>query len=155
MKVTEAQLVALQEQCQEISFIEREGSITVTYLSSDEDLIRSITTPKKEKKPESEQQKNNRIYAALKKAAALEKAKLCYKANVSMAQICALEAMGVQLAYFAIPETAGLYKIALAAANAKIVNELLRNDRDKDGIPDHLDSSPDINYTEDAAKKKK
>lgn len=155
MKVTEAQLAALQEQCQEISYIEREGGITVTYLSSDEELIRSITTPKKEKKPESEQQKNNRIYAALKKAAALENTKLCYKANVSMAQIRALENMGVQLAYFPMPQSAGLYKIACAAVEAQIVNDLLRKDRDKDGIPDHLDSSPDINYAEDAAKKKK
>lgn len=154
MKVSPQQLAALQEQCQEISYIEKDTGITVTYLSDDEELMKSILAPKKEHKPESEQHRNNRIYAELKKAAALENVKLRYKANVSKAQIEALIAMGIKLAYFPNPQTPELYKIAYSGTDAKKLNEFLYADADKDGIPDRIDSARLIHDAEDAGKKR-
>lgn len=154
-KVTPQQLAALQEQCQEISYVEKENGITVTYLSDDESLIKSILAPKAEKKPESEQHRNNRIYAELKKAAALENVKLRYKANVSKAQIDALLAMGIKLAFFPNPQTPELYKLAYAGADAKTINDFLYADADKDGIPDRIDSTRTINDDDEAVRKRK
>lgn len=155
LKVSSEQLAALQEQCQEISYVEKENGITVTYLANDEFLIKSIIAPKNEHKPESELHKNNRIYAELKKAAALANVKLRYKANVSKAQIDALAAIDCKIAYFANPQTPELYKIAYAPADAKTVNDFLYADADKDGIPDRIDSARYIDDNEEAVRKRR
>lgn len=151
LKISPDQLVTLQEQCQEISYIEKETGITVTYLADDEERIKSILAPKK-KQPESEQHKNNRIYAELKKAAAIENVKLRYKANVSKAQIDALAAMGIKIAYFANSQTPELYKIAYAGEDANKVNDFLYADADKDGIPDRIDGARYIKEDEPTRK---
>ncbi len=138
LKVTPEQLTLLKENCQEISYIEKEGNFTVTFLAEDEALIRKLISDKKEKKQETDHQRNNRIYAELKKEAALQGVKLRYQAGISMEQIAALIAAEIKAAYFSDPKKPGLYKIAYSNSVAKDVRGIIFPDVDNDGRDDRL-----------------
>lgn len=138
LKVTPEQLALLKENCQEISYIEKEGSFTVTFLAEDEALIRKLISDKKEKKQETDHQRNNRIYAKLKKEAALQGVKLRYQAGISKEQIAALTAAGIKAAYFPDPKKPGLFKIAYSNSALTDVRGILFPDVDNDGRDDRL-----------------
>lgn len=138
LKVTAEQLAVLQDNCQDISYMEKDSGITITFLAEDESLIRSLISDKKEKKTETEYQRNNRIYAELKKEAALQGVKLHYKANITMEQIKAASAAGLKLAYFKNPKTPGLFKIAYSNQDEKNLRNILFPDVNNDGIDDRL-----------------
>ncbi len=118
--------------------MEKDSGITITFLAEDESLIRSLISDKKEKKTETEYQRNNRIYAELKKEAALQGVKLHYKANITMEQIKAASAAGLKLAYFKNPKTPGLFKIAYSNQDEKNLRNILFPDVNNDGIDDRL-----------------
>ncbi len=149
-KVTPEQLAKLQEECQEISYIEKESVITISFLQEDEERIRSLLAPQKEKKPETETHRNNRIYAELKKEAAMNGSKLRYKANLSMEQIRALQAAGITLAYFPNPKTPDLFKIAYSEAAAQEIQNVLYADADHNGISDRIETKGDQPETENS-----
>lgn len=74
---------------------------------------------------ETEQQRNSRIYAELKKAASEAGEKVVYRTKLTSAQLKKLQDTGVKLAYFQNKEDAVLYNIAFAKADEPAVKELL------------------------------
>ena len=155
MKVTAEQLAALQAAFQEISFGEKDGEYTISYLPEDEERIRNIIHPPKPPKEESTFKKNNRIYSELKKAAALSGVKLKYLASIPLAKIEALQQSSIKFAYFPMPEKPDFFKIAYSESDAIKLNAWLYGDRDQDGIVDRLDNAPDINYSKEKTKNRR
>lgn len=66
--VTQEQAKILRDNFIEFAYFEKEDKLNIAFLPEKADLIKKLIYPKQEKKAETPQQRNSRIYAELKKA---------------------------------------------------------------------------------------
>ena len=111
--VTAEQKRILEENFIRFAYFEKEGKINIAYLPEKDKLIKKLIYPKAENKTtETMQQKNARVYAQLKKSAALNGEKLHYKVKLTQAQLEALSKTDITFAYFTNKDDKTLYNIA-------------------------------------------
>ena len=124
-KLTKAQLDELQKCGVTFAYFVNQDDTTlynISFRKADMETVRQAL--------ETEQQRNSRIYAELKKAASEAGEKVVYRTKLTSAQLKKLQDTGVKLAYFQNKEDAELYNIAFAKADEPAVKELL-NTADK------------------------
>ena len=124
--INEEQKKILQDNFIHCAFFDKEDRINVAFLPDKAELIKKLIYPKQEKKAsETPQQKNNRIYAQLKKNAALNGEKLRFKAKLTKQQLEALSKTDVTFAYFVNNDDKRLYNIAYDKSNENKVKDTL------------------------------
>lgn len=124
--INEEQKKILQDNFIHCAFFDKEDRINVAFLPDKAQLIKKLIYPKQEKKvTETPQQKNNRIYAQLKKNAALNGEKLRFKAKLTKQQLEALSKTDVTFAYFVNNDDKSLYNIAYDKSNESKVKDTL------------------------------
>ena len=124
--INEEQKKILQDNFIHCAFFDKEDRINVAFLPDKAQLIKKLIYPKQEKKvTETPQQKNNRIYAQLKKNAALNGETLRFKAKLTKQQLEALSKTDVTFAYFVNNDDKSLYNIAYDKSNESKVKDTL------------------------------
>lgn len=124
--INEEQKKILEDNYIKFAYFDKDDKINIAFLPDKAELIKKLIYPKQEKKaPETPQQKNNRIYAQLKRTAALNGEKLRFKAKLTKQQLEALSKTDVAFAYFANNEDKSLYNIAYDKSNESKVKDTL------------------------------
>lgn len=124
LMVTADQKQELERQCQEFAYFEKEdGKYNIAFLPEQAEIIRQIAFPKP--KTETAAQKNSRIYAELKRAAAESGEKLLTYTKVTKPQLDELQKRGVTFAYFANRDDETLYNVSFRKADQKTVRRVL------------------------------
>lgn len=124
--INEEQKKILQDNFIHCAFFDKEDRINVAFLPDKAQLIKKLIYPKQEKKAsETPQQKNARIYAQLKRTAALNGEKLRFKAKLTKQQLEALSKTDVTFAYFVNNDDKSLYNIAYDKSNESKVKDTL------------------------------
>ncbi len=122
--VTAEQKQALEQQCQEFAYFEKEnGKFNIAFLPEQAEIIKRIAFPKP--KTETPAQKNSRIYAELKRAAAESGEKLLTKTKITKAQLDELQKRGVTLAYFVNQDDATRFNVSFRKADQETVRRVL------------------------------
>lgn len=124
--INEEQKKILQDNFIHCAFFDKDDRINVAFLPDKAELIKKLIYPKQEKKvTETPQQKNARIYAQLKRTAALNGEKLRFKAKLTKQQLEALSKTDVTFAYFVNNDDKSLYNIAYDKSNESKVKDTL------------------------------
>ncbi len=110
--VTQEQAKVLKDNFIEFAYFEKEDKLNIAFLPEKSDLIKKLIYPKQEKKTETPQQRNSRIYAQLKKNAALNGEKLKYRTRLTKEQLSELNKSDAVFAYFVNSDDKSLYNIA-------------------------------------------
>lgn len=122
--VNHEQIQKLKEHYIDFAYFEKEdGKYNIAFLPEKTELIKSLIYPKK--KVETEQQRNARIYAGLKKAAAESGQKLQYRTKLTAEQLKVLESLSFPVAHFRNSEDKSLYNIAFEKKNEEAVKAAL------------------------------
>ena len=90
-------------------------------------MIKKLIYPKQEKKTETPQQLNSRIYAQLKKNAALNGEKLKYRTRLTKEQLTELNKSEAVFAYFVNSDDKSLYNIAFEQKDEEKIKSALAN----------------------------
>ncbi len=124
--ITAEQKKILEDNCIKFAYFDKGDRLNVAFLLEKAELIKMLIYQKKDdKKVETPQQKNARIYDNLKKNAALSGEKLRYKAKLTKAQLDTLISSGIVFAYFANKEDKSLYNIAYESKDEDKIREVL------------------------------
>lgn len=123
--ITEEQRKILDDNCIKYAYFDKEGKINIAFMPDKAELIKRLIYPKKEKTVETPQHRNNRIYAQLKKEAAVTGEKLRFKTKLTKKQLEELDKAGVRFAWFINSDNKELYNIAYSRNDDKKVTELL------------------------------
>ena len=124
--INEEQKKILQNNFIHCAFFDKEDKINVAFLPDKAELIKKLIYPKQEKTvTETPQQKNARIYAQLKRAAALNGEKLRFKSKLTKQQLEAMSKTDVTFAYFVNNDDKSLYNIAYDKSNESKVKDTL------------------------------
>ena len=127
--VTHEQAKILKDNFIEFAYFEKEDKLNIAFLPEKADLIKKLIYPKQEKKIETPKQRNNRIYAQLKKNAALTGEKLSFRTKLTKAQIDILNGSDVTFAYFVNSENEQLYNIAYEKKNDEKIKSALASSK--------------------------
>jgi len=126
LMINEEQKKILEDNYIQFAFFDKDDKINIAFLPDKAELIKKLIYPKQEKKvTETLQQKNNRIYAQLKRTAALNGEKLRFKAKLTKQQLEALSKTDVTFAYFVNNDDKSLYNIAYDKSNESKVKDTL------------------------------
>ncbi len=124
--ITEEQKKTLKDNYIEFAYFEKDGKINIAFMPEKTELIKKLIYPKKEeKKQETIQQKNNRIYAQLKKNAELTGQKIGFKTRLTKAQLDSLSDTDLVFAYFINSEDKTMYNIAYDKKDDERINKIL------------------------------
>lgn len=124
--INEEQKKILEDNYIKFAYFDKDDKINIAFLPDKAELIKKLIYPKQEKKvTETPQQKNNRIYAQLKRTAALNGEKLRFKAKLTKQQLEALSKTDVTFAYFVNNDDKSLYNIAYDKSNESKVKDTL------------------------------
>ena len=123
--ITEEQRKILDDNCIRYAWFDKDGKINIAFLPDKTELIKQLIYPKKEELKETPEHRNNRIYAQLKKEAALNGEKLRFKTKLTKVQLEALNNAGVTFAYFINSDDKSLYNIAYDKTNEGKVKDTL------------------------------
>lgn len=126
LMINEEQKKVLEDNYIKFAYFDKDDKINIAFLPDKAELIKKLIYPKQEKKvTETPQQKNARIYAQLKRTAALNGEKLRFKAKLTKQQLEALSKTDVTFAYFANNDDKSLYNIAYDKSNESKVKDTL------------------------------
>ncbi len=126
LMITEEQKKILKDNYIEFAYFEKDGKINIAFMPEKSELIKKLIYPKKEeKKQETIQQKNNRIYAQLKKNAELTGQKIGFKTRLTKAQLDSLSDTDLVFAYFINSEDKTMYNIAYDKKDDERINKIL------------------------------
>lgn len=126
LMINEEQKKILEDNYIQFAFFDKDDKINIAFLPDKAELIKKLIYPKQENKvTETPQQKNNRIYAQLKRTAALNGEKLRFKAKLTKQQLEALSKTDVTFAYFVNNDDKSLYNIAYDKSNESKVKDTL------------------------------
>ncbi|MBQ6252486.1 relaxase/mobilization nuclease domain-containing protein [Ruminococcus sp.] len=126
LMINEEQKKILEDNFIQFAFFDKDDKINIAFLPDKAELIKKLIYPKQEKKvTETPQQKNARIYAQLKRTAALNGEKLRFKAKLTKQQLEALSKTDVTFAYFVNNDDKSLYNIAYDKSNESKVKDTL------------------------------
>ncbi|WP_303822008.1 hypothetical protein [Ruminococcus flavefaciens] len=126
LMINEEQKKILEDNYIQFAFFDKDDKINIAFLPDKAELIKKLIYPKQEKKvTETPQQKNARIYAQLKRTAALNGEKLRFKAKLTKQQLEALSKTDVTFAYFVNNDDKSLYNIAYDKSNESKVKDTL------------------------------
>ena len=124
--ITDEQKKILDNNYIKYAYFDKDGKKNIAFLPEKAELIKKLIYPKKDKKvTETPQQKNTRIYAQLKKSAALNEEKLCFKVKLTKAQLDTLSKTDVVFAYFTNNDDKSLYNIAYEKKDESKVKDTL------------------------------
>lgn len=124
--ITEEQKQILQDNYIQFAYFPKDDKINIAFLPEKADIIKRLIYPKQQNKiTETPQQKNNRVYAELKKSAALTGEKLHYKVKLTKQQLEALSKTDITFAYFTNKDDNNLFNIAYDRASDSKVKETL------------------------------
>lgn len=124
--ITDDQKKILDDNYIKFAYFDKDGKKNIAFLPEKAELIKKLIYPKNDKKAaETPQQKNARIYAQLKKNAALNEEKLHFKVKLTKAQIDSLAKTDVVFAYFPNKDDNSLYNIAYENKDDSKVKETL------------------------------
>lgn len=125
--VTQEQTKILRDNYIEFAYFEKEDKLNIAFLPAKADLIKKLIYPKQEKKVETPQQRNNRIYAQLKKNAAMNSEKLKYRTRLTKEQLSELNKSDAVFAYFVNSDDKSLYNIAFEQKDEEKIKSALAN----------------------------
>ena len=126
LMINEEQKKVLEDNYIKFAYFDKDDKINIAFLPDKAELIKKLIYPKKEKTVmETPQQKNNRIYAQLKKDAALTGEKPRFKTKLTKQQLEALSKADVTFAYFVNNDDKSLYNIAYDKTNENKVKDTL------------------------------
>lgn len=125
--VTPEQMKILKNNYIEFAYFEKEDKLNIAFLPEKADLIKKLIYPEKEKRIETSQQRNSRIYAQLKKNAAVNGEKLKYRTKLTKEQLEELNKSDAALAYFINSEDNSLYNIAFEKKDEEKIKSILAN----------------------------
>ncbi|MDE6520434.1 MAG: hypothetical protein K2K91_08300 [Ruminococcus sp.] len=94
-------------------------------------MIKKLIYPEQQKKTETVQQRNSRIYAQLKKNAAVNGEKLKYRTKLTKKQIEQLNKSDVVFAFFVNSDDKSLYNIAFEQKEEEKIKSVLTNENTK------------------------
>lgn len=124
--VTAEQKKILEENFIKFAYFDKDGKINIAFLPDKAELIKKLIYPKEQKKAaETPQQKNARIYAQLKKSAALNEEKLHFRVKLTKSQLEALSKTDIVFAYFTNKDDSSLYNIAYEKKDDSKVKDTL------------------------------
>lgn len=124
--VTAEQKQILEDNCIKFAYFDKGDRFNIAFLPEKAELIKKLIYQKKDdKKVETLQQKNARIYDNLKKNAALSGEKLRFKAKLTKTQLDILTGSDIVFAYFTNKEDKSLYNIAYESKDEDKVREML------------------------------
>ncbi len=134
--VTEEQKKILNDNYIEFAHYHKDDKINIVYLPEQEELIKRLIYSKSEdKKKETPQQRNNRIYAQLKKNAERTGRSVGFRTKLTKTQLDELSKTNLQFAYFENSDNSTLYNIAYdrkdEEAVSKIINAYKLNTRNR------------------------
>lgn len=125
--VTAEQMKILKENYIQFAYFEKGDKLNIAFLPEKAELIKKLIHPAEKKKSiETPQQKNNRIYAQLKKQAALNGEKLSFRTKLTKEQLDTLTASGVIFAYFTNSDDKSLYNIAYEKKDEENIKKILQ-----------------------------
>lgn len=126
LMINEKQKKVLKDNYIQFAYFDKKDKINIAFLPDKAELIKKLIYPKEEKRvTETPQQKNARIYAHLKRNAALNGEKLRFKTKLTKQQLEALSKTDVKFAYFVNNDDKSLYNIAYDKSNESIVRNIL------------------------------
>lgn len=125
--VTQEQTKILRDNFIEFAYFEKEDKLNIAFLPEKSDLIKKLIYPKQEKKVETPQQRNSRIYAQLKKNAAMNGEKLKYRTRLTADQLSKLNKSDAVFAYFVNSDDKSLYNIAFEQKDEDKIKSALTN----------------------------
>lgn len=125
--VTQEQAKILKDNFIEFAYFEKEDKLNIAFLPEKTDLIKKLIYPKQEKKVETPQQRNSRIYAQLKKNAAMNGEKLKYRTRLTAEQLSELNKSDAVFAYFVNSDDKSLYNIAFEQKDEEKIKSALAN----------------------------
>ena len=126
LMINEDQKKVLDDNFIKFAYFDKDDKINIAFLPDKAELIKKLIYPKQEKTvTETPQQKNARIYAQLKKTAALNGEKLRFKAKLTKQQLEALSKTDVTFAYFVNNDDKRLYNIAYDKTNESKIKDTL------------------------------
>lgn len=125
--ITAEQMKILKENYIQFAYFEKGDKLNIAFLPEKAELIKKLIYPAEKKKSiETPQQKNNRIYAQLKKQAALNGEKLSFRTKLTKEQLDTLTASGVTIAYFTNSDDKSLYNIAYEKKDEESIKKILQ-----------------------------
>ena len=125
--VTAEQMKILKENYIQFTYFEKGDKLNIAFLPEKAELIKKLIYPAEKKKAiETPQQKNNRIYAQLKKQAALNGEKLSFRTKLTKEQLDNLTASGVTFACFTNSDDKSLYNIAYEKKDDDNIKKVLQ-----------------------------
>lgn len=125
--VTHEQAKILKDNYIDFAYFEKEDKLNIAFLPEKAELIKKLIYPKQEKKTETPQQRNGRIYAQLKKNAVLNGEKLKYRTRLTKEQLSELNKSDAVFAYFVNSDDKSLYNIAFEQKDEEKIKSALAN----------------------------
>lgn len=123
--VTPEQKKVLEEYFIEFAYFEKEDKFNIAFLPETTEIIKVLLHSKQQTPNETAQQRNSRIYAGLKKNAAQNGERLCYRTKLTADQLKALNKLGITFAYFTNSEDRSLFNIAFEKKNEETIKAAL------------------------------
>ena len=125
LMVTPEQKKILEDHLIEFAHFEKEDKFNIAFLPESTEIIKALLQSKQQKPKETPEQRNSRIYAGLKKNAAQNGERLCYRTKLTADQLKALSKLGITFAYFKNSDDKSLYNIAFEKKNEETVKAAL------------------------------
>ena len=129
--VTPEQAQILRDNFIRFAYFEKEDKLNIAFLPEKADLIKKLIYPEQQKKTETVQQRNSRIYAQLKKNAAVNSEKLKYRTKLTKKQIEQLNKSDAVFAFFVNSDDKSLYNIAFEQKDEEKIKSVLTNENTK------------------------
>lgn len=125
--VTPEQAQILRDNFIQFAYFEKEDKLNIAFLPEKADLIKKLIYPEQQNKTETVQQHNSRIYAQLKKNAAINGEKLKYRTRLTKEQLSELNKSNIVFAYFPNSDDKSLYNIAFDPKDDEKIKSTLTN----------------------------
>lgn len=129
--VTPEQAQILRDNFIQFAYFEKEDKLNIAFLPEKTDLIKKLIYPEQQNKTETVQQHNSRIYAQLKKNAAINGEKLKYRTRLTKEQLSELNKSDIVFAYFPNSDDKSLYNIAFDPKDDEKIKSTLTNKNTK------------------------
>ena len=127
--INEEQKQILQKNYIEFAYFDKDDKINIAFMPEKAELIKKLIYPKTEQPKETEQQKNNRLYAQLKKNAALSGEKLRYRTNLTQSELESLRKEKITFAYFISKDDKTKYNIAFEKKDEDKIKNILSSSK--------------------------
>lgn len=127
--ITEEQKKILHDNYIEAAYFDKDDKINIAFMPEKAEIIKKLIYPKTEQPKETEQQKNNRLYAQLKKNAALSGEKLRYRTNLTQSELELLRKEKLTFAYFINKDDKTKYNIAFEKKDEDKIKNVLSSSK--------------------------